>query len=209
MRRTFVRTSFLLAAALAVLPAASRAQTARDQHGFFLGAGGGVGRTTDTGMDVARVGFLAHLHAGWRFNPNVALMLESGFNTGNDRDVDSASVLLIGPGGQSELPTRRVKLGMQSLLLSLQLGNARTLYIRPGVGFASHSFGTYRQQGTDLYIARTDHEGGLAGGLAVGRELPIPGFPLNVEVVGLYSRGEDSTSPRWSTGLQIVREIQF
>jgi hypothetical protein len=209
MRSKLVRTSALLAAALAMLPAAAVAQAAPAPHGLFVGAGAGVGRTTDTGMDVARVGFLLHARAGWRFNRNLALMLESGFNTGNDRNVDSASVLVIGPGGEPELPTRRVKLGTRSLLLSLQLGNARTLYVRPGVGVASHAFGTYVQQGTDLYLARTGHEAGLAGGLAVGRELPIPGFPLNVEVVGLYSRGEDSTSPRWSTGLQVVREIRF
>jgi hypothetical protein len=210
MRKNFVRSAAVLAAALAVLPSALAAQSAGDEHGFFLGAGGGLGRTTDTGSHEAQVGFLASIRTGWRFNPNVALMLESSINTGNDRDVDSSSVIVLGPGGsQSELPSRRVKLGMQSLLVSLQLGNAKTLYVRPGIGVASHSYGYYAPHSNDVYIARTGHESGLAGGIAVGRMLPIPGFPLNVEVVGLYGHGEDSTSPRWSTGLQVVREIQF
>ncbi|HSU14685.1 hypothetical protein [Longimicrobium sp.] len=209
MRTLIVRSSVLLAAALAALPATSRAQAARDAHGFFIGAGGGLGRTSEPASDVANVGFMAHLHTGWRFSPAVALMLESSFNTANDKNVDSATVIVEGPSGSSELPSRRVKLGTQSLLLSLQLGTTQTLYVRPGVGFAGHSFGSYRQRDGDVLISQTSHEWGPAASIAVGRELPIPGFPLNVEAVALYSRGEDSTPARWSAGVQIVREIQF
>jgi len=48
-----------------------------------------------------------------------------------------------------------------------------------------------------------------AVGLAIGRRVPIPGFPLNVEAAARWSGGDDSTNPRWSTGLQIVRVIRF
>jgi hypothetical protein len=43
----------------------------------------------------------------------------------------------------------------------------------------------------------------------VGRRVPVPGFPLNVEGVAAWSSGEDSTFPRWTTGVQIVRVFQF
>jgi hypothetical protein len=61
----------------------------------------------------------------------------------------------------------------------------------------------------DAIVEEMRGEIGPAAALAVGRLVPIPGFPLNVEGVATWSQGEDSTRPRWSAGLQIARVIRF
>jgi hypothetical protein len=46
-------------------------------------------------------------------------------------------------------------------------------------------------------------------GVAVGRRLPVTRFPLDIEGVVGWSGGEDPIHPRWTTGVQIARVIQF
>jgi hypothetical protein len=88
------------------------------------------------------------------------------------------------------------------------VGSPRTFYVRPGVGLARHAHPSFEQRG-DLVIATNDFDWGLAAGVAAGREVPVPHFPVNVEVATFLSRGEDNTNSRWTTAVQVVREIHF
>jgi hypothetical protein len=60
-----------------------------------------------------------------------------------------------------------------------------------------------------MIVERMRWETAPTVGVAVGRRVPVPGFPLNVEGVAAWSGGEDTTFPRWTTGVQIVRVIAF
>jgi len=202
---TFSRSASILAAsaALALAPMASHAQSA----GPFLGIGAGASRVARTNETAARLRPSLHLRTGWSFNPNVSLVLEgtlNGIGSPNSPEPPVADSAINGGAYRN----RQLQTG--AVLLSLQLGNARTLYVRPGIGIARHAFTVYRPLPADGYEAETGYEGGPAAGIAVGREVAvIPSFPLSVEAVALYSRGEDSTSPRWTAGVQIVRDIRF
>ncbi|HEX8907116.1 MAG TPA: hypothetical protein VF771_19855 [Longimicrobiaceae bacterium] len=205
MRSTLIRSAILptLVVALAALPCRGHAQAAPGAHGFFIGAGVGIGGVTSPQADASHISPSLHLRAGWAFSRSLSLALEGTSYAYGSARVDSAV---------SESPSPYhpyVKLHTQSLLVSLQAGPRDVLYVRPGIGFAQHAFGTLRTDG-DAVGEETSHEWGPAAGIAVGREVRlIPGFPLNVEASALYSRGEDSTSPRWSGGLQVVRDIHF
>jgi hypothetical protein len=205
MRKTFSRTASTLAAsaALALAPLAARAQSA----GPFLGIGAGASRVARTNETAARLGPSLHLRTGWTFNPTVSLVLEgtlNGIGSPNPADPPAADSAINGGAYRN----RQLQTG--AVLLAVQLGSARTLYVRPGIGIARHAFTVYRPLPADGYAAETGYEGGPAAGVAVGREIAvIPGFPLSVEAMALYSRGEDSTSPRWTAGVQIVRDIRL
>jgi len=196
--------AFLAAAAtLALAPLQAHAQSA-EHTGFFLGVGAGASRIAEPGAHAARLAPSLHLRAGWSFSPAASLMLEGALNGIGSPNPD-APPFDEGIGGTY----RNRQLATQSVLASLQLGSARSVYVRPGIGVARHSFTAFRPLPADGYAAETSHEWGAAAGLAVGHELAIPGFPLRAEAVGQWSHGEDSSSPRWSAGVQFVRVIGF
>ncbi|HEU4556558.1 MAG TPA: hypothetical protein VFS20_01870 [Longimicrobium sp.] len=190
-----------LAAALALAPAFARAQT-----GPFVGFGAGVGRIAQPSTGASRVAPSMHARAGWSITPTVAVMLEGTYNgvfSGTGDPIDGASLT-------DSFPTSNRKLQTGAILASVQFGSANTLYVRPGVGLAAHAFTTWHPLANDGYEERTRYEPGLAAGIAVGRQVSvIPGVPLAVEGVAQWTGSEDSTSPRWTAGVQFVTSFQF
>jgi hypothetical protein len=201
-QQTFVRrAASVLALAAALAPAAARAQSGR---GFFLAGGVGVERIREEGAGPARFSSEVGFRAGYRFTPGAALMIESAVH-GMDAHVGGDTVPAPLPGGGTAAAAEKRSLTTSSLLVAVQLGVPQGWYVRPAVGFGSHSFTVYD---TNAYARRTAHEGGPAAQLAVGHTLNRPGT-IGIEALGLYSHGEDSTSPRWTAGVQLTYELRF
>ena len=200
---------FRISAAMLVAGAAlaGRAQAQDAGRGFFVGLGGGPGRVAEPSSHVSKLSPSLHLHAGYAFTPSLSLVVEGSMNAIGSTRLDSASTRL---ADEPALAPRAVRLQTESLLASLQVGNPASFYVRPGVGFARHAFATLTPVSNDQVVNGTSFEWSPAAGIAAGREVRvIPRFPLNVEAAAFYSRGEDSTSPRWTAALQVVREIHF
>jgi hypothetical protein len=203
MHTNLLRSTFLPAfvAALAFAP-----QHVRAQSGPIVGLGAGVSGVAETGNAASRAGVAFHLRAGWQASRMVSVMLES--NLDGMGGVHFSSDPLIDPSSSRQL-------GTVSLLASVQLGNRSSVYVRPGIGIARHTFSFLESRmspggNSDLILLESSNEWGPAAGLTVGHEMRvIPGFPLNIEAVAHWSGGEDSTGERWIGGLQIVRELRF
>ncbi len=211
MRITHVRSAILLttAALAAAIPSQGRAQAA-GPTGFFVGVGAGLGRTAEPGNDAANVSPALHLRAGWAFTPSLSLVVEAGANAIGSQEMVDFTVPDPTLVPVDIVEQRAVKLQTEWVLASLQVGNPATFYVRPGVGVARHAFDTLTPTSGDTYVAGTSFETGLAAGVAAGRQVRlIPGFPLNVEGIAVWTQGEDSTRPRWSTGLQVVHDFHF
>ncbi|HET7232405.1 MAG TPA: hypothetical protein VFJ16_20525 [Longimicrobium sp.] len=204
MRNLISLSTFVLAAAAASMLAPERAAAQSDRGtGFFIGAGVGASRVGEGETDVSAVGALLHLRAGYAIRPTAAVLLEmtqTGIGSSPPRDsiAIEGSVLR----GDHQLSTT-------VLLLSAQLGAPGKVYVRPGLGVARHAFTFFAPTGDGGYVPGTSHEVGPAAGIAVGHELPLSGFPLAVEATALWSKGEDSSSPRVSLGLQFVHDFRF
>jgi hypothetical protein len=205
MNSTCSRLAGILALA-AGIAAAPRAQAqSAEPRGFFVGGGGGVSLMNEPRADYSRVGGSLHLRAGWSLG-STALMLEANMNGIGTSGADSA---LTGIPDSPPYDHFTRTLETESLLVSVQLAGPGSFYVRPGVGVARHAFKALRPVSNDVIIEATSRETAPAAALAVGRRVPIPGFPLNVEGVLGWSGGEDSTNPRWTAGVQIVRVIHF
>jgi len=193
---------------LLALAAAPPCRAMAQQAGPFVGAGAGVARVGEPETNQSRVTPSLHLRAGWAFSGTMAVMVEGSLDgIGRTREQPSFAPG-IAPGDQP--PGVAHNLRTLSVLASLQAGSPRTVYVRPGIGFARHTFAFYQPLPADGWKLGTEGEWGPAAGLAVGREVSVvPGFPLNVEAVARWSGGEDSSSPRWSAGVQIVRDLRF
>jgi hypothetical protein len=174
----------------------------------FVGAGGGLSLVGEPRSDASHLGASLHLRAGWSLGPATALMLEANMN-GFDSSAPDSTLRDFGPadGPYYEHFTRTLQTDW--LLASVQLGNPGSFYVRPGVGIARRAYVTTEYIASDVIVQATKRETAPALGLAVGRRIDIPGFPLNVEATAGWSGHEDSTNPRWTTGLQVVRVIQF
>ncbi|HEX6745837.1 MAG TPA: hypothetical protein VF092_00880 [Longimicrobium sp.] len=208
MRITHVRSAILLTAAAlaAAIPSQGRAQAA-GPRGFFVGVGAGLGRTAEPGNDASHISPALHLRAGWAFTPSLSLVVEAGANAIGSLKVVDQSIPDIGPPVPAP---RAIKLQTEWVMASLQVGDPATFYVRPGVGVARHAYDKLTPVGNDQMVAGTGFETGLAAGVAAGRQVRlIPGFPLNVEGIAVWTQGEDSTRPRWSTGLQVVHDFHF
>ncbi len=204
MRRVLSRAaSFLAAAAMLFLaPPQARAQLA-GRAGPFVGFGAGAGRIAEPTVDAARFAPSLTMRAGRRIAPKLAVMLETAWNGIGSHNPEGPNIDPgLGTYGNHQLNTVAV-------LASAQLGSD-ALYVRPGIGAGQHAFTSYRPLPADGFEAETSREAGPAASLAVGRYVSaLPGFGLNVEAVAIYTAGEDSSSPRWSAGVQFVREIRF
>jgi len=198
MRTTLFRTVFLAAAAaIALAPGNAAAQS-----GFFIGVGGGVSNVRDTGAELSTIRPSLHLRAGYAIRPAVALMVEftqTGIGA-QPRD----SVVIDGTVVRADH-----QLSTSVLLLSAQLGDPRSVYVRPGIGFGRHAFTAFMPTPGGGYVSETSHEAGIAAGLAVGHEFALSGFPISTEATALWTSGEDSSSPRVSLGVQLVHDIRF
>ena len=200
------RTAAAVLVASAALAGPAQAQDAG--RGFLIGVGGGVGRVAEPSSHVSKLSPALHLHAGWRFSRSLSLVVEGSMNAIGSTRLDSARTRL--DSGEPAFAPRAVRLQTESLLASLQVGDPATFYLRPGVGFARHAFATLTPVSNDQIVDGTSFEWSPAAGIAAGRQVRvIPRFPLNVEAAAFYSRGEDSTSPRWTAALQVVRELHF
>jgi hypothetical protein len=188
------------AAALAFVPLQGRAQAA----GPFLGLGVGAGRIAEPEANAARLAPSAQLRAGWRMSPHVALMLDGTLN-GIGSPSPDAPLFDAGINGGS---IRNWQLQTAAVLASVQL-SAGGWHLRPGVGVAQHTYTVFRPAPADGYLRDTGHEAKFAAGVAAGRSLNIPGFPLTVEAAALWSRGHGLSGPRWSTGIQLVHDFQL
>jgi hypothetical protein len=194
-----------LAAATAAAPHA-HAQAA-DTRGFLVGVGGGASLVNEPAADLSHFGAAVHLRAGWRLGPSTAVMLEASMNALGSRVADSVQVSDPTFGPYFDHYSRSLQ--TESLLASVQFGGPASFYVRPGVGVARHGFRVLKPISNDEIIEAMEWEMAPAAALTVGRAVPIPGFPLNVEGVVGWSGGEDSTNPRWTAGVQIARVIQF
>ncbi|HET7232296.1 MAG TPA: hypothetical protein VFJ16_19980 [Longimicrobium sp.] len=188
------------AAALALAPLRGHAQSA----GPFIGIGVGAGRVAEPEANAARLAPSAHARAGWQLTPNVALMVEGTLNGIGSPNPDAPP---FDPGIGGTYRNRQLQTG--TLLASVQLGGG-SFYVRPGIGVARHAFTVFRPMPEDGYSSETSHEMGPAAGIAIGHMVnAIPGFPVNVEAVGFWSGGEDSSGHRWSAGVQLTRDFHF
>ncbi len=188
-----------LAAALALAPSFARAQT-----GPFVGIGAGAGRLAQPSTGASRIAPSVHLRAGWGISPTVAVMLEGTLNGAFGGAGDPVTLT------DSTFPESNRQMKTGAILASVQFGDPNKLYVRPGVGLAAHAFTVWHPLANDGYEERTSYEPGLAAGIAVGRQVKfIPGLPLAVEGVAQWTGGEDSTSPRWSAGVQFATTLHF
>jgi hypothetical protein len=206
------RISIGLAAALVALASvAGRARAqAFDPRGPFVGIGVGVSSINDTDVSHHRVSPSLHGRVGWGFSRTLAAMVELGVHGFGDDQPRTSDFTFTSPGGSTQVNRRPVVLNTVSLLASLQVGDPRQLYVRPGIGLGRHAFATYLTSGTTVQTAEIGHEAGPAAGLAVGRLISVtPRFPIAVEGVALWSHGEDSAGSRWAAGIQIVPQIHF
>lgn len=191
-----------------VILAAMLAVTGGAHAQAFIGAGVGVSRVGEPRSDASHVGEALHLRAGWRLGPRAALVLEAGM-TGFDSVFEDSTLIPVGPAdGPYYQPYPRT-LKTQTVLASLQLAAPGSFYVRPGVGLARHAFLIEKPVLSDVVVQATRWETAPAVGLAVGRRVPIPGFPLDLEATGGWSGHQDKTRSRWSAGLQVVRVIHF
>jgi hypothetical protein len=202
-----------VAALACVAPGA--AQQTVGGTGPLLGGAVGISETREPGAELSRVAPSVQVHAGWAVTPHVSLLLESALNGKGGRqpesyatNIDPAAIIA---------PPRSELVETWSLLASVQLSTASGTYVRPGVGMADHTFGTWTPAylptfapGGAYYIGRTEHEWGPAAGVALGQDLSrLTPLPVGVEAVALWSGGEDSTGSRWSFGLQLMHDIHF
>jgi hypothetical protein len=200
------RAAVVLVALASASPAGAQAQSA--ERGFFVGVGGGLSLVSEPRVDRSHVGGSLNLRAGWRLGRSTALLLEGSVN--GLGSVAPDSVQLSDPvWGRPNVAHFTRTLKTQSLLASVQIAGPGSFYVRPGVGIARHAFMVLRPLSNDGFVEATSWEASPAAALTVGRRVAIPGFPLDVEGVVGWSRGEDSTNPRWSTGLQVARMIRF
>jgi hypothetical protein len=205
MHSTCSRIAGILALVAATAAAPHAHAQSAGERGFFVGVGGGVSLMNEQHVDYSRIGGSLHLRAGWSLG-STALMLEANMNGIGTAGSDSA-LAGVPEGPPSYHFTRTLE--TESLLVSVQLAGPGSFYVRPGVGVARHAFKVLRPVSNDVIIEATSRETAPAAALAVGRRVPIPRFPLNVEGVVGWSGGEDSTNPRWTAGVQIVRVFQF
>jgi hypothetical protein len=96
-----------------------------------------------------------------------------------------------------------------SLLGSVQFQSDSRWLVRPAFGFGAHAFVAYSpdQPGPNRtsYTGHIGSEAGPALAFAAGREWRVTGrFSLATEGFFMASRGEDSTSPRQTIGIQIA-----
>jgi hypothetical protein len=203
-----MKCASLLPLLLALAALSTRTRATAQDVGPFVGAGAGVARVGEPETGQARVTPSLHLRAGWAFSGTMALVVEGSLDGIGPTRERLFATPNIPPEGQP--PGVAHNLRTLSVLASLQAGSPRTVYVRPGIGFARHTFAFYQPRPADGWELKTEGEWGPAAGLAVGREVSVvPGFPLGVEAVARWSGGEDSSSPRWSAGVQIVRDIRF
>ena len=187
-----------LAAMSALVPTRGAAQ---ERTGPFIGGGIGVEQITSTGTSSTHVNPSLHARAGWTFNRSVSAVLELGYHgIGGEVRADSST---IDPGfsGARSFTTL-------ALLAGVQLQVTPGFYVRPAVGFSSHEFPVTVFDG-DVIYQQTSSEGGPAAQLTIGHRLTGSKLPIGIEAFGLYSKGEDSTSPRWATGLQLTADVHF
>lgn len=186
---------------LVVVAALAAAGSAHAQ--VLVGAGANVSVVGEPRAGASHVGAGLHLRAGWSLGPNTALMLEGTLNGLDSSWPDSTPVYF----GSYQHFSRTLK--TEWLLASVQYGS-RALYVRPGLGIARHAFSELHPDGAGGAVGWPSWETVPALGLAVGREVRIPGFPLNVEATAGWSGdGENGTNSRWTAGLQVVRVIRF
>lgn len=199
MRISIVRILAVLAGTLAAAGGA--------QAQAFVGVGGGVARVGEPSVGASATGLNLHLRAGWSLRPNVSLLIEGSLNGIDSSRPDSTRVITHDVDYYERFSRT---LETQWLLASIQLGNPDQLYVRPGIGVSRHAYLIQQPISNDVMIEATRWETTPAAGLAVGRELPIPYFPLNLEAtVNWSARGDGQTHSRWSTGVQLARVIHF
>jgi hypothetical protein len=207
--RTLASRSALAAVAAAALATSPAQGQALPDRGPFVGLGVGVSSVNDPDAGQNRVSPLLHGRVGWGFSHTLAAVVElTAHGLGDDRP--QTSDLTISPGGATTWNRQPSVLSTVSLLASLQIGEPEQIYVRPGIGLGRHATATYFTDLNSVVRAETSHEAGPAAGLAVGRLFrAAPRIPVAVEVLVLWSHGEDSAGSRWAAGLQVVPQIHF
>src|SRR3954471_24044188 len=146
----------VVAASAAVGSTAVHAQGGGELRGPFIGVGAGMGNVRDQNLDEQRIGAMLHARARWGLGHGVTPMLELGVHGLGDDQPRNGDVVIINPsgGGQTTQVMRTPSvLNTVSLLASVQVGLAGAMYVRPGVGVASHAFAVYNLFGTDTPTA--------------------------------------------------------
>jgi hypothetical protein len=199
---------FAAAVTLTLAATATRVHAQSAPGGFFVGAGAGMSLVGEPTSEASHLGEALHLRAGWTLGPRAALVLEAGMS-GFDSVFQDSTLVGVGPADGPYYQYFPRTLKTQTVLASLQLGVAGSLYVRPGAGLARHAFLVSEPLASDMFVQATKWETAPAVGLAVGRRVPIPGFPLDLEATAGWSGHQDNTRSRWSAGLQVVRVIHF
>ena len=186
------RLSLLALGCAAVLTLAAPAGAQR----AFVGVGAGLSyiRKSDTEESGARPSVRAL--AGWRIARGVSLLLEgTAYGVGEDaRDflADSTS-------------RETGVLGVWTLFLAAQLDLSEDVYLRPALGLGGNAFAVGRPLPNDGFDFGVSREGGPAVGLTAGYAVRVSDrFSVNVEGVGAWSGGEDSSGSRVVAALLVV-----
>jgi hypothetical protein len=166
-----------------------------------LGVAGGTSLVVENGPDARTVRPHVQARLSWRVGGRWRMGIEAGRFGLLDAEPRRSD---FGARGFQRIPET---VGVGALMLSLQYGRERGLYLRPSLGLARHAFPVYLVPGpaNEVLDAGVSHEVGPALGLTVGKELKRLGATrLALEGIGLLSAGEDSSSPRTTVGLQLA-----
>ena len=184
----------LVAPALGCAVVLTLAAPARAQRAF-AGVGAGLSYVQDRATEEDGVRPAVRALAGWRVARGVSLLLEgTAHGLGED-----ARDFLADTTGESGV------LGVWTVFLAAQLDLAADVYLRPALGLGGNAFAV----GTPLpgggFNFGVSREGGPAVGLTAGYAVRVrDNFSINLEGVGAWSGGEDSSGSRVVAGLLVV-----
>lgn len=173
---------------------------ARAQRAFVgIGAGLSFIRDDGTGEGGARPGI--RVLGGYPVVRGISLVLEG---TAHGLSEDAQDFV-------SDSTTRETGvLGVYTIFLAAQVDLSDDAYVRPGLGVGGNAFAVGTPLpggGFDFHVSR---EGGPAAGITAGYALRVrDGFSVNVEGVGVWSGGEDSSGSRMAGGLLVVPTWRF
>lgn len=188
VRRLFLPA--LVCAAVLTLAAPAPAQRA------FAGVGAGLSLIQNRETEESGVRPSVRALAGWRVARGVSLLLEgTAHGLGEDADdflADSTS-------------RETGVLGVWTLFLAAQIDLSEDVYLRPALGLGGNAFAVGIPRPGDGFDFEVSREGGPAVGLTAGYAVRVSDrFSVNVEGVGAWSGGEDSSSSRVVAGLLVV-----
>jgi hypothetical protein len=177
--------------ALGCALALTLAAPARGQRPF-AGVGAGLSFIHDRGTEEDGVRPGVRALVGWRVFRGVSLLLEGTAHGLGENPPDS----IVRESGV---------LSVYTIFLAAQVDLADEVYLRPALGVGGNAFAVGIPLPGGGFATDISREGGPALGLTAGYAVRVSdGFSVNVEGVGAWSGGEDSSGSRVVAGLLVV-----